>query len=231
MNRTRIKICGVRDAATAAAAAASGADAVGFVFVDGSPRRVTPEAARDAVAALPAFVQPVGLFVDTDAGMIRRVCGTAGIHTIQLQGNESPGFVRGLAPLRVIKAVHFGRETAAAHIAQWRDQGLLGLLIDTPPPVTSTDSRPSSHGGNAGGSGVPFDWRQLADFLATPEGRGAPPLILAGGLTPTNVADAISLLRPYAVDVSSGVESSRGVKDLAKIRSFCDAVRAIDSRL
>lgn len=231
MSRTRIKICGVRDAATAAAAAACGADAVGFVFVDGSPRRVTPEAARDAVAALPAFVQPIGLFVDADAEMIRRVCDTAGIHTIQLHGNESPGFARQLAPLRVIKAVHFDRETAAAYIAQWRDQGLLGLLIDTPPPVTPTESRSRSHGGKAGGSGVPFDWNQLAAFLATTEGRGSPPLILAGGLTPTNVAEAIALLRPHAVDVSSGVESSRGVKDPAKIRAFCDAVRAVDSRL
>ena len=224
--RTRIKICGVTTPEAAMVAARAGADAVGLVFVDGSPRRVSLEQARAVIATLPAFVAPVGLFVDADGDTVRRTASALQLRTVQLHGHESPAMVSQLAPLRVLKAVAFESRQITEQLAAWRDvPNLAGILFDAAPP--SPDSPPADRGG----TGRRFDWDALAALIHAGifRGQDLPPLVLAGGLTPGNVRDAIRRLHPYAVDVSSGVESSRGVKDLALIRAFCEAVRLADA--
>ena len=220
--RTRIKICGIRTAEAARAAVDAGADAVGLVFVEASPRHVTVEQARAVVAALPAFVEAVGLFVDTAADDIRSTCNAVGITSVQLHGKESPADVVALTGLRVLKALSFDAANFAATLSEWKPvfSRLGGVLFDAPPPTA---------GDLPGGSGIQFDWNALAALQQTGAFADAPPMILAGGLTPENVGSAIAKLHPFAVDVSSGVESSRGVKDLTKIAAFCEAVRDADA--
>lgn len=208
MTRTRIKICGVRDEAAARAAVDAGADAVGLVFVGSSPRNVAvPDAAR-VVKTLPPFVEPVGLFVDESAENVLRVCNATGIHTAQLHGREPLTILDGLAGLRVIKALPFDPDALDDALAWDADPRVSALLFDAA----------------TGGSGEAIDWHALA---AVKPGF-TKPLILAGGLSPQNAVEAIQVVRPYAVDVSSGVESSRGVKDTGKIAAFCKSVRLAD---
>jgi len=214
MPRTRIKICGVRDVATALAVAEAGADAVGLVFVENSPRFVAVTEAARIVAALPPFVVPIGLFANASAKHILQTCDATGIYTAQLHGHEPPEILDDLAGLRVIKALPFS-EHVTQQAAPWsRHLAVRGLLIDTPP-------RPSAE--LTGGSGEAFDWDALAGQMQ----QFDKPVLLAGGLTADNVAKAVRTVQPYAVDVSSGVESSRGIKDIEQIKAFCDAVRAV----
>lgn len=223
MPRTRIKICGITTPDAAIAAAAAGADAIGLVFVPGSPRLVSLEVARDIVAALPAFVEPIGLFVN-NIEHARRTADALRLRTVQLHGDESPQDVVQLAPLRVLKSIGFQSRYVSDHMATWRDvPNVAGVLFDAPP------SSPDTVAGERGGSGRRFDWDALARLVHGGVLHHAPPMFLAGGLTPDNVADAISMLHPYAVDVSSGVESTRGIKDASLILAFCDAVRAADA--
>lgn len=216
-----IKICGVSDKQTALSAAAAGADAVGLVFVEESPRVVTMTQARDVVQALPVFVEPVGLFVDRPAEQVLETAGELGLRTVQLHGGESPEYVADLTGLRVIKAIGFTDQAAAhAELQRWHSppEQLAGLLFDAAPPLGSATT---------GGNGLPPDWSAIAQLMHESDALDhLPPVILAGGLTPQNVGEAIRIVQPYAVDVSSGVESSRGVKDLALIAQFCAAVRA-----
>lgn len=220
MTRTRIKICGIRDVETAKAAVEAGADAVGLVFVERSPRYLSPEDARAIVQSLPAGVEPVGLFSDHSAEAVRDAAGIAGLRTVQLHGREGPGLAKRLEGLRVIKAIAFEPGHVAERVQPWREAKtpLAALLLDTPPAGHLT-----------GGSGDPFDWNALARLIQEDAFRRLPPLFLAGGLTPENVGDAIRIVRPFAVDVSSGVESERGIKDPAKIAAFCEAVRVADA--
>ena len=213
----------MRDGATAAAAAAAGADAVGLVFVPGSPRRVTTDQARNIVCGLPPFVEPVGLFLDASADHIRHTADVVGLQVVQLHGRETPGLVAQLAPLRAIKAVAFDQEKTADHLEPWvgARHSLAGLLLDAP----VVDRGAVAPGG---GTGRVFDWDRLAAFKRSGGLDGLPPLVLAGGLTPQNVGRAIALVSPYAVDVSSGVEAGRGVKDNALIQAFCQAVGVAD---
>ena len=221
--RTRIKICGLRDAGAAHAAVRGGADAVGLQFVAASPRAVDIDAAHRVVDALPPFVEPVGVFVDEDAQRIKQIAAALSLRTVQLHGRETPGHVAELAPLRVIKALAFGEAgEAAATLGTWthsRPANLAAVLFDAPPPPDAATT---------GGTGRTFDWRGLARLEAEGALVDLPPVILAGGLTPANVAEAIGIVKPYAVDVSSGVESSKGVKDTARIEAFCRAVRSMD---
>lgn len=204
MTRTRIKICGIKDEAIARAAVDAGADAVGLVFVEASPRCVDVTEAARVVAALPPFVEPVGLFVDESAEHIRRVCNAAGIHTVQLHGHEPVSILDDLPGLRVIRALPFDVDRLDTALRWDEDPRVSSLLFDAA----------------QGGSGEAIDWHELA---AAKPGLSKP-IILAGGLSPGNVAEAVDTARPYAVDVSSGVESSRGVKDAGRIAAFCDAV-------
>ncbi len=223
MTGTRIKICGVRDADTALAAAEAGANAIGLVFAPESPRLVTHEQASRIIDALPAFVEPVGLFVNVPVEQVQETSRTLGLRTVQLHGRETPEEAAQLAPLRVIKALAFRPEGFEAVVSPWRAvrNRLAGVLWDNP-----ADQEGSS--APDGGTGRAIDWRALASVQKTDAVSGLPPTLLAGGLTPENVAQAITLVRPYGVDVSSGVESSRGVKDAARIRAFCQAVREAD---
>jgi phosphoribosylanthranilate isomerase len=219
--RTRIKICGLRDEASVRAAVEAGADAVGFVFVHGSPRHIHLEQARPLVAALPAFVEPVGLFVDAALGEVRQAAAELGLRTVQLHGSETPEFAAALSPLRVIKGLHFTPDAASHAAVAWCGvANVAALLWDTPPRQPQAAA--------AGGSGVRFDWEGLAALVRRGVFDRLPPIVVAGGLNPDNVPEAIAAVRPFAVDVSSGVESSRGVKDAALIARFCAAVRQAD---
>ncbi|MEC9374360.1 MAG: phosphoribosylanthranilate isomerase [Planctomycetota bacterium] len=208
--RTRIKICGIRDEATALAAVEAGADALGFVFVHKSPRFIEPRDAWRLFASLPPFVHTVGLFKDAsldDYIAAEEICPT---DYGQLHGHENEELVRACGP-RIIKAVRFDPATIERQLARWAAiEEVDAILVD----------------GSEGGEGTAFDWEALAKAKQAAANK---PLILAGGLTPQNVGEAIRAVRPFAVDVSSGVESAPGVKDPALIRAFCEAVRADDS--
>lgn len=222
MKRTRIKICGIRTIEAALAAAAGGADAIGLVFVEKSPRCVDVATAAAIIESLPAFVEPVGLFADTPLETIRKITSALHMTTIQMHGRETPDDVLAALPLRVIKALPFGEDKDVQTWHRWRTgvANVSALLVDSPPPVDSTIT---------GGHGEVFDWNAMAASEHHQRIAGMAPIILAGGLTPRNVAQAIRTVAPYGVDVSSGVESSRGIKDLAKIHAFCDAVHDADA--
>jgi len=212
VRRTRIKICGVRDAATAQAAVDAGADAIGFVFEPTSSRYINPSEAWRLLGRLPPFVTTIG--VTRNASLerfvqIERLCPT---DFSQLHGDEDEESVRACGP-RVIKVIAFNDETIDAQLRRWsRVDEVDAILVDAPTP----------------GAGRAFPWEPLAAAHERHAG-GAKPIILAGGLTPDNVEEAVRLVRPFAVDVSSGVESSRGVKDHDLMRAFCEAVRTADA--
>jgi len=206
MGKTRIKICGVRDRDIAHAAIDAGADALGFVFEPRSPRFIDPADAWDILQHLPPMVTTVALLVNPSLNRFcdaEQACPT---DYTQLHGNETESLVRRCGP-RVIKAVRFDPKTIDEQLARWDAVAEVdAILVD----------------GSPGGQGVALDWAQLGGRI----GSITTPIILAGGLTPDNVADAIRAVRPYAVDVSSGVERERGTKDPALIAAFCRAVLA-----
>jgi phosphoribosylanthranilate isomerase len=208
MARTRVKICGIRTVEAAHAAVAAGADAIGFVFVRSSPRSMEPEAAWEIIGALPPFTTTVGVFVNASLDTFSDVEERCPTNYAQLQGNEDVPLVRQCGP-GVIKAVRFHPDTIDAELSRWDAiEEVDAILID----------------GSAGGEGSTFDW----SALAVRTGAVSKPIILAGGLTPRNVGEAIRAVRPFAVDVSSGVERERGVKDPLLIAEFCRAVQDAD---
>ncbi|HVZ94085.1 MAG TPA: phosphoribosylanthranilate isomerase [Phycisphaerales bacterium] len=208
MSRTRIKICGIKDIETAMVAAECGADAIGLVFVKLSPRYVEPEQAWEIVTYLPPFVTSVGLFVNAKPDAIDEVREQCPFDQVQLHGDESEPVVRACGP-RVIKAVKFDAATIEHELLRWNNfREVDAVLVD----------------GGSGGEGVALDWEALAKVREA----SSHPIILAGGLTPENVGEAIRIVEPWAVDVSSGVEKEKGVKDHALIAAFCDAVREAD---
>jgi len=202
------------------AALSRGAESV--VFVERSPRFVTIEQAERVITALPPFVEPVGLFVDANVDQVWSVCEALGLRTVQLHGGETPTYISQLIDLRVLKSVSFDPRSFDDAAALWRGapRHVTGLLWDTPP--ADGDALP-------GGSGRRFDWHAMAELRRAARFDDLPPLILAGGLTADNVADAVTAVRPYAVDVSSGVERTRGEKCPALIAAFCQAVREADA--
>ena len=226
MQRTRIKICGVRRPEDALAAAVAGADAVGLVFHPAAPRNVTIDQAREILAALPAFVTPVGLFVDADLDTLRRTVGELHLRHVQLHGHESPDYVAELRQLAVIKAVRVDAATFAQTLSDWRQAvqtlgltNLKGLVLET-----AGTAQP-------GGTGVPNDWRTVREQQSRGGFAALPPFIAAGGLTPETVGAVVRDVRPWAVDVSSGVEESPGRKSPEKIAAFVAAVRGGDAAL
>lgn len=204
---TAVKICGITRIEDALAAARAGAFAIGLVFYAPSPRCVTPARARDIVGALPQSVTTVGVFVDPEEGEVHKTIAEVPVQLLQFSGAERPEFCRRFRR-PYIKAVHM---RAGVDLLQYaRDyHDAKALLLD------------AYVKGLHGGSGVPFDWNLVP--------RGVPlPVILSGGLTVANVKDAVRRTRPDGVDVSSGVESAKGVKDAAKIAAFIKGVRDAD---
>jgi len=205
---TAVKICGITRPEDALAAARAGAHAIGLVFYAKSPRFVTPARAAEIIRVLPPFITTVGLFVDAAAEEVRAVLAVAPVGLLQFHGDESPAFCRQFG-LPYIKAVRVRPGTDLLQYA--RDyHDAKALLLD------------AYVEGLHGGSGAAFDWSLIP--------RGLPlPVILSGGLTPENVADAVRSVRPGAVDVSSGVESAKGIKDAQKIAAFIKGARSGDA--
>lgn len=194
----RVKICGITSLEDALVAVEAGADALGFVFHDDSPRHVTPDEAAGIIAALPPFIQTVGLFVNRPIEYVKDTAARCRIDLVQLHGDEPPEFCDAVER-RVIKAFRVQDITSLDSIRNYR---VAAHLLDAYSPTAY------------GGTGLTFNW----DIATVAREFG--PVILAGGLTPDNVRDAIETVQPYAVDVSGGVESAPGRKDPEKVREF-----------
>ena len=217
MRRTRVKICGVMRPEDAAMAAACGADAIGLVLDPHSRRNVSVETARRIIAALPPFVTPVGLFVDATASQIEDVSRLLGLRHIQLHGNESPALVAALGDRVIIKAIHADPDTLVQSLNQFRGSPNLRAIV----LETGGTKQP-------GGTGIANNWELIRQSIEAGAFEGLPPIIAAGGLNPTNVEEVVRSLRPWAVDVSSGVERSHGEKSEALVRRFIEAVERAD---
>lgn len=204
--RTRVKICGITRVEDGAAAAAGGADAIGLNFYPPSPRSVDVETAAAIRRALPPFVTAVGLFVNAAQEAVAESAEKVGLDMLQFHGDESPELCGGFG-MPYLKAVRVDDAVDLRAQAQ-RYAGAAGLILDTPDEKLW------------GGSGRIFDWDLVPADLSVP-------VVLAGGLTPENVAEAVRRLRPYAVDVSGGVEASSGIKDAGKIARFIDEVNRV----
>jgi phosphoribosylanthranilate isomerase len=208
-----IKVCGITSAADAAAAVAAGAGALGFNFYPRSPRFIEPAAARAIIAGLPASVLTVGVFVnEAEPGAVVRKAEAAGVAAVQLHGEELPEFCAALTEVPFIKALRVGAGFAPE--AATRYSGAHAVLLDA--------YSPHAHGG----TGQVFDWA-IARRTRELVGR----LYLAGGLTAENVGAAVAAVRPFALDVCSGVERAPGQKDAARLRAFCAAVRAAECEI
>jgi phosphoribosylanthranilate isomerase len=204
---TAIKICGITRERDALAAARCGANAIGMVFYAQSPRHVTPARAAQLMLALPPFVMSVGLFVDAAAEEVKKTIATARVDLLQFHGNEPPGYCRQF-DVPYLKAV---RVRAGLDLLQYaRDyHDAKALLLD------------AFVEGTHGGTGTTFDWALIPANIPLP-------VVLSGGLTPENVTSAIRAVKPWAVDVSSGVEQAKGIKDAAKVAAFVTGVRNAD---
>ncbi len=197
MRQVKVKICGITNVEDALKAVEFGADALGFVFYEGSPRHVFPETARQIIHLLPPFVTTVGVFVNEHPRVIGDIIQQTGIQVVQLHGEEPPEMCTLWS--RVIKAIKVRDITDLRDLQRYQ---VSAYLLDAYSPEAP------------GGTGQIFNW-DIA-LQARPYGR----IILAGGLTPENVSEAIRRVRPYAVDVSSGVEREKGKKDIEKLREF-----------
>lgn len=206
--RTRVKICGITRIEDATAAALHGADAIGLIFYRPSPRYVTPEQAGRIVAATPAFVSTVAVFVNPSRDEVETVIRESGVTLLQFHGDETPEFCAGFSRPYI----------KAARIRPGLD--LIKYL--SPHAAARAWMVDSFHEDLWGGTGGAFDWSLVPR-------NAEKPVILSGGLTSDNVAGAVRRVRPYAVDVSTGVEASKGIKDAAKIAAFIGAVRREDS--
>lgn len=209
LQRTRIKICGLTREADVDAAVEAGADAIGLVFYAKSPRHVGIERAAALARRLPAFVMPVGLFVNAAPEEIDAATRAIPQLLLQFHGDETPQACR--APARpYLRAARMGPDLDLLDFAR-RFSDAQALLLD-------------AHVEGYGGGGKVFDWSLIPASVPFP-------VVLSGGLTAANVTDGILQVRPWAVDVSSGVESAKGIKDAQAIRRFCDAVREADARI
>jgi phosphoribosylanthranilate isomerase len=207
----KVKVCGITNAEDALAAVEAGADALGFIFYEKSPRYVVPAVAANIIAELPPLVTPVGVFVNEGLATVRSIMDTCGLAMAQLHGDENVSYCRELAR-PAMKALRLRDRGSLLALAEYQGRGgVRGFVLDTFSELSY------------GGTGQITDWGLAAEVAKST------PLLLAGGLTPDNVTEAIRTVRPYGVDVSSGVESAPGKKDHAKMRAFVDAVRVVSS--
>lgn len=220
---TRVKICGITNAADARVAVEAGADALGFIFVEGTPRFIEPAAAAAIIAWLPPFVTPVGIFWDHAEGHVKAVAEQCRLGALQFHGDEAP---EALAEHRlpVIKTIKLPPASTIEGMPEYRvsesfevlkySKVAAAVLLDTTARWSEGEAR------------EPIEWRQAAAIAATYRHKPRPQVILSGGLTPENVARAIGIVKPYAVDVNSGVEAHPGTKDPDKVRRFVAAARS-----
>ena len=206
--RTRIKICGITREQDVSAVAGNGADALGLVFYEKSPRHVGVQQAEQLARAVPPFLTAVGLFVNPSVDYVREVLAKVPLDVLQFHGEESPEFCCQFGK-PYLKAIRVKAGVDLVECAA-RYDGAQGLLLD------------AYVEGTQGGTGESFDWSLIPHDLPLP-------IILSGGLHAGNVAEAIRQVRPYAVDVSSGVEAAKGIKDAAKIAAFIKEVKLVDS--
>jgi len=203
-HRVKIKICGMTSMEDTLLAVNGGADAVGFIFYKKSPRCISAKTVKSIIATLPPFVETVGVFVNESADKINRIADSCNLSAVQLHGDESPAFCKKIRR-KVIKAVRVKGKESFDGLSSFK---VSAFLLDA-----YSERR-------QGGTGETFDWRLVT------EGKKYGPVILAGGLDPANVAHAIQKVKPYAVDVCSGVERIPGVKDPARLQAFIKAVKA-----
>jgi phosphoribosylanthranilate isomerase len=205
----KIKICGITNPEDAAWAVSAGADAVGFVLYRKSPRFVEPTVVRNIVAGLPPFVLPIGVFVNEEAAVVRKLLDDCGLAMAQLHGDETAAYCQTLGR-PALKALRVRDGGTLLNLAEFQESAhVRGFLLD----AFSEQAY--------GGTGRTVDWTLAAEAALSA------PVILAGGLTPDNVSDAIHRVRPYGVDVSSGVEACPGKKDPAKVKAFIEAARLV----
>ena len=215
---TRIKVCGITNVEDATLALDAGADALGFIFVENTPRFVTPEAVAPIVRRLPPFVTAVGVFWDHPAGHVKAVAEACGLRALQFHGDEKPEDLEGYA-LPVIKTIKLPPVGTIEGLPEYRMRDRIeamryaghvsAILLDSAARWSEGEAR------------QPVEWSIAQQMARHPRYH----LILSGGLAPDNVARAIAVVRPYAVDVNSGVEAKPGKKDAGKVRRFCDEVR------
>jgi phosphoribosylanthranilate isomerase len=201
---TRVKICGITSVGDGLIAAGAGADMIGLMFYEGSPRYVTPAQAAEIAGALPPFLVRVGVFVNADEGLVRRAIAECGLGLLQFHGDETPEFCTQFGVMSM-KALRMRDEASLKELAKFNTDA---FLLDAYAP------------GELGGTGKTFNWG-----LAVEAQNFGKPIFLAGGLTAENVAAAIREVRPFAVDVSSGVESAPGQKDAVKVQAFVTAAK------
>ncbi len=211
--RTRVKMCGITNRYDAEEGVRAGVDALGFIFVEESPRYISPEDAREIISELPPFVDCVGVFVDRDPVEVEEIIAYCGLSYAQLHGSEDPKYcerlARSSAPCKMIKAFRVNGDSQADLFTPYEEVAQ-GVLLDT------------YSKGMAGGTGLVFDWTIISRLNLQL------PLILAGGIGPENVREAINLVRPFAIDVNSGVERAPGQKDSAKLHALMEQVRLAD---
>lgn len=205
-----VKVCGITNEEDARKAAALGADALGFIFAP-SPRRIEPELAREIIGNLPPFLKSIGVFVDEELSTVREVMGRCSLDLVQLHGREPPAYCGELMP-RALKAFRVRDESSLRPVEDYRGR-IKGLLLD------------AYVGWTAGGTGRAFDWR-----IARKAGGLGMPLVLAGGLGPENIEEAIAAAQPYAVDVNSGIELYPGRKCHERMRKLMEKVRALNTK-
>lgn len=207
----KVKVCGITNAEDAWAAVEAGADALGFIFYEQSPRYVVPAVASRIIAELPPLIVTVGVFVNEGMATVRSIMDTCGLAMAQLHGDENASYCHELSRPSM-KALRLKDRGSLLALAEYQGRGgVRGFVLDTFSELTY------------GGTGQVTDWALAADVAKSTR------ILLAGGLTPDNVTEAIRAVRPYGVDVSSGVEAAPGKKDPAKIRAFLEAVRVVSS--
>ena len=206
---TKVKICGITNAEDAVAAVEAGADALGFIFYQKSPRYIVPSVAKHIIGVLPPLVTPIGVFVNEGLATVRSIMDTCGIAIAQLHGDETATYCQELSR-SVMKAIRIKDRGSFLALGEYQGRaGVRGFVVDSFSEI------------GYGGTG------QVTDWVLAAEAAKAATILLAGGLTPENVGEAIRIVCPYGVDVSSGVESVPGKKDPVKIRAFFDAVRVV----
>jgi phosphoribosylanthranilate isomerase len=209
--RVRVKVCGITNAEDARAAVDAGADALGFIFYEKSPRYILPAVAAGIIADLPPLIMPVGVFVNEGLAAVRSIMDACGLALAQLHGDENASYCRDLSR-PAMKALRLKDRASMLAVAEYQGRGgVRGFILDR----FSEDAY--------GGTGQLTDWRLAAEIAKSTR------VLLAGGLTPDNFAEAIRTVRPYGVDVSSGVEAAPGKKDHTKIVAFLDAVRVVST--